>query len=107
MADPAKRVVRIDAPTRPDPVRRLLVRRGGRIRNLSLHRAPVDDTLRMFADMGRFNVVIPAEVGARRVTLDLRDVSLAGAFQAVLASARLEATVIADDIVQVMAAAER
>lgn len=61
----------------------------------------MDDTLRMFASMGHFNVVIPGEIGSRRVSLELRSVSLAGAFHAVLASARLEAHLLADDIIEV------
>jgi hypothetical protein len=55
----------------------------------------------MFATMGRFNVVIPGELGSRKVSMELRDVSLAGAFRAVLASARLEARVVADNILEV------
>jgi hypothetical protein len=55
----------------------------------------------MLAEMGRFNVVLPGEIGARKVSLELRDVSLAGAFRAVLSSARLEARVVTDDILEV------
>jgi type II secretory pathway component HofQ len=67
----------------------------------------VDDTLRMLADMGRFNVVLVSEVGSRKVSIDLKDVSLEGAFRAVLASAQLEARLLADDIVEVRGAGAR
>ena len=96
-----REVVRIEPPRHRDPVDVVLSRGRRRVRNLSLHQAPVDDTLRMFATMGRFNVVIPGELGSRKVSIELRDVSLAGAFRAVLATARLEARVVADNILEV------
>jgi len=107
MTAPPRETVRIEAPAEPDPVGRLLRRSKRRVRNLSLHQAPVDDTLRMLADMGRFNVVVVSEVGSVKVSVDLRDVSLEGAFRAVLASAHLEARLLADDIVEVRATGAR
>jgi hypothetical protein len=107
MTAPPRETVRIETPAEPDPVGRLLRRSQGRVKNLSLHQAPVDDTLRMLADMGRFNVVIVSEVGSRKVSVDLKDVSLEGAFRAVLASAQLEARWLADDIVEVRGAGSR
>lgn len=107
MSAPPRETVRIEAPAEPDPVGRLLRRSRRRVRNLSLHQAPVDDTLRMLADMGRFNVVLVSEVGSRKVSIDLKDVSLEGAFRAVLASAQLEARLLADDIVEVRGAGAR
>ncbi len=107
MPPPPRETVRIEAPPEPDPVGRLLRRSQRRVKNLSLHQAPVDDTLRMLADMGRFNVVIVSEVGSRKVSVDLKNVSLEGAFRAVLASAQLEARLLADDIVEVRGAGAR
>jgi hypothetical protein len=104
---PPRETVRIETPAEPDPVGRLLRRSQRRVKNLSLHQAPLDDTLRMLADMGRFNVVIVSEVGSRKVSVDLKDVSLEGAFGAVLASAHLEARWLADDIVEVRGAGAR
>lgn len=97
--------IRIQPPVERDPVDELLRRRGrNRIRTLSLHQAPVDDTLRMFAGMGRFNVVIPGELGSRKVSLELRNVTLASAFRAVLVSAKLDARVVTDDIIEIRTA---
>ena len=98
---PPRDTVSIQPPPQHDPVEAVLARSSRRIGNLSLHQAPVDETLKMFASMGRFNVVMPGEVGGRKVSLKLRNVSLAGAFRAVLASARLEARVLADNILEV------
>ena len=87
---------------------RVLSRLGGRnrIQNLSLRQAPLDDTLRMFARMGRFNVVMADSVRGRAVTLELHSVTVASAFKAVLASAKMEARVLADNIVEVRPAGE-
>jgi hypothetical protein len=104
-ADDAARfqTVRIQAPPERDPVDVLLgARRGARrIQALELRDAPVADTLRMFADMGGFNVVFADEVGDRRVTLRLRGVSLASAFRTVLSAAHLGANVVGGEIVEV------
>lgn len=104
---PPRETVSIAQPPRRDPVDAVLARSRRRIGNLSLHQAPVDETLKMFASMGRFNVVMPGEVGGRKVSLELRNVSLAGAFRAVLASASLEARVVADDILEVRPAGSK
>jgi len=95
--------VRIEPVSSVDPVDRMLTRRGGRarIQSITLRQAPVDDTLQMFASLGRFNVVVPEQVHGRKVTLQLRNVSVAGAFRAVLRAAGLEAHVVAEDIVEV------
>lgn len=75
-----------------DPVAEAMGARGRRrIRAMSLREAPVTDTLRMFAEMGGFNVVFSDEVPGRTVTLSLRDVTVAGAFRTVLAAAHLGA----------------
>lgn len=95
--------VRITEPAEVDPVDRLLAQHRGRRRltQLALRDAPVTDTLRMFAELGGFNVVFSDEVPNRRVSVQLRDVTLASAFRTVLASAHLGAVVEGDNIVQV------
>lgn len=102
---PIDRVVRIAPAAERDPVDRLVDARSGRrrLRAISLREAPVGETLRMFAELGRFNMVLGDDVGDRRVTLTLRDVSLVAALRAVLAAAHLDATVIGAEIVQVHA----
>lgn len=104
-AAPLDRVVRITPPAERDPVDRLVDARSGRrrLRSISLREAPVGETLRMFAELGRFNMVLGDDVGDRRVTLTLRDVSLVAALRAVLAAARLDATVVGAEVVQVHA----
>lgn len=97
-----RHTVQLSNPAQVDPLQQFLRLRGRkRIESLSLQRAPVDQTLRMLADMGRFNLVFVDDTADRRVTLELRDVSLADAFQAVLASAGLEGRVMGDNIVTV------
>ncbi|HPY19561.1 MAG TPA: STN domain-containing protein [Polyangiaceae bacterium] len=98
---PARDTVRIESAIEDDPVDVLLRRARRRLPNLSLHQAPVDETLRWFAEIGQFNVIISAEAGARKVSLSLKNVSLQAAFRAVLASARLEARLLADNIIEV------
>ncbi len=102
---PLERTVRIAPPVQRDPVDRLVDARSGRrrLRAISLREAPVGETLRMFAELGRFNMVLGDDVGDRRVTLTLRDVSLVAALRAVLAAAHLDATVIGAEVVQVHA----
>lgn len=107
LAGPPRETVSIRPPPKRDPVDVVLSRSRRRIGNLSLHQAPVDETLKMFASMGRFNVVMAGEIGSRKVSLELQNVTLAGAFRAVLASARLEARVLNDDILEVRAAGQR
>lgn len=95
--------VRIEAPTPRDPVDVLVTARRGRqrLRSFALHEAPVGETLRMFAEVGRFNVIVPAEYAGRRVSLTLRDVSLLAAFRAVLSAAQLQAAVVGGEVVEV------
>ncbi len=89
------RTRRIGDVTESDPVDELLrVHRGDRrVGAMSLRDAPVTDTLRMFAEMGALDLVFADGTADRRVTLDLRDVTLAEAFRAVLAAAHLGAVV--------------
>lgn len=98
-----RRTVVIAPEAERDPVDQLMrARRGNRrLRDFALRDAPVGETLRMFAELGGFNVVVTDEVSARRVTLSLRDVSLATAFRAVLSIAHLGATVIGGEVVEV------
>lgn len=102
---PVERTVRIVPAAERDPVDRLVDARSGRrrLRSISLREAPVGETLRMFAELGRFNMVLGDDVGDRRVTLTLRDVSLVSALRAVLSAAHLDATVVGAEIVQVHA----
>jgi len=95
--------VHIVAPTPRDPVDVLVTARRGRqrLRNFALHEAPVGETLRMFAEVGQFNVIVPAEYAGRRVSLTLRDVSLLAAFRAVLSAAQLQAAVVGGEVVEV------
>ena len=58
---------------------------------MSLREAPVAGTLRMFAELGGFNVVFSDDVPGRTVTLTLRDVTILVAFRTVLAAAHLGA----------------
>lgn len=75
-----------------DPLAEAMGARGRRrIHSMSLREAPVADTLRMFAELGGFNVVFSDELPGRTVTLTLRDVSILGAFRTVLAAAHLGA----------------
>lgn len=93
----------IQAPAERDPMAELLRARGGqrRISNLALRDAPVNDTLRMFAEIGRFNVVFADGSSDRRVSLTLRDVSVATAFRSVLSVAHLDAEVVGGEVVEV------
>ena len=102
---PLERTVRIVPALERDPVDRLVDARSGRrrLRSISLREAPVGETLRMFAELGRFNMVLGDDVGDRRITLTLRDVSLVSALRAVLSAAHLDATVVGAEIVQVHA----
>lgn len=92
------------APER-DPADELLrARTGGRrIGQLALRDAPVSETLRMFAELGRFNVVFASDAADRRVTLTLRDVSVASAFRSVLSVAELGADVVGGEVLEVHA----
>ena len=102
---PIERTVRIFPAVERDPVDRLVDARSGRrrLRSISLREAPVGETLRMFAELGRFNMVLGDDIGDRRITLTLRDVSLVSALRAVLSAAHLDATVVGAEIVQVHA----
>ncbi len=99
----ARETVHIAAPAERDPVDALVASRHGRrrLRSFTLRDAPVGETLRMFAELGDFNVVVTDEVGDRRVTLTLRDVSLLAAFRAVLSAAHLGAEVVGGEVVEV------
>lgn len=84
--------IRIPAESVRDPLAEAMGARGRRrIRSMSLREAPVADTLRMFAELGGFNVVFSDDVPGRTVTLTLRNVSILGAFRTVLAAAHLGA----------------
>lgn len=84
--------VRIQPEAERDPLAEAMGARGRRrIQAMNLREAPVADTLRMFAEMGGFNVVFSDDVPARTVTLSLRGVTLLGAFRTVLAAAHLGA----------------
>jgi hypothetical protein len=106
---PIERTVRIVPAAERDPVDRLVDTRSGRrrLRSIALREAPVGETLRMFAELGRFNMVLGDDVGDRRVTLTLHDVSLVSALRAVLAAAHLDASVIGAEIVQVQPSSAR
>lgn len=86
-----------------DPVDVVLSRSAGRqrLRSFALREAPVADTLQMFARMGGFNLVVGDDVPARTVTLSLRDVTLAGAFRAVLAATHLGAVALDEGVLHV------
>lgn len=89
---PARGTIRIPGEVVRDPIAEAMGARGRqRIRSMSLREAPVTDTLRMFAEMGGFNVVFSDDVPGRTVTLSLRDVTILGAFRTVLSAARLGA----------------
>lgn len=103
-AAPTAQTVRIVEAARVDPLDEVLGARGRRrLRDLSLRDAPVGDTLRLFATMGGFNVVCGDELAGRRVTVQLRDVSLRAAFRTVLAAAGAGATVVGGEVVHVTA----
>lgn len=100
---PSQTVRIVEAPL-ADPLDEVLGARGRRrLRDLSLRDAPVGDTLRLFATMGGFNVVCGDELAGRRVTVQLRDVSLRAAFRTVLAAAGAGATVVGGEVVHVTA----
>lgn len=101
---PPSQTVRIVEAAPVDPLDAMLGARGRRrLRDLSLRDAPVGDTLRLFATMGGFNVVCGDELAGRRVTVQLRDVSLRAAFRTVLAAAGAGATVVGGEVVHVTA----
>lgn len=102
----SRETVVIAAERERDPVDALITARRGsqRLRSFTVRDAPVGETLRMFAELGRFNVVLTDEVSYRRVTLSLRDVSLMAAFRAVLSAAHLGAAVVGGEVVEVRAA---
>lgn len=101
---PPSQTVRIVEAARVDPLDEVLGARGRRrLRDLSLRDASVGDTLRLFATMGGFNVVCGDELAGRRVTVQLRDVSLRAAFRTVLAAAGAGATVVGGEVVHVTA----
>lgn len=103
-ATPPSQTVRIVEAARVDPLDEVLGARGRRrLRDLSLRDASVGDTLRLFATMGGFNVVCGDELAGRRVTVQLRDVSLRAAFRTVLAAAGAGATVVGGEVVHVTA----
>ncbi|MFO0625810.1 MAG: hypothetical protein U0325_09365 [Polyangiales bacterium] len=103
-AAPTAQTVRIVEAPAVDPLDAVLGARGRRrVRDLSLRDAPVGDTLRLFATMGGFNVVCGDELAGRRVTVQLRDVSLRAAFRTVLAAAGAGATVVGGEVVHVTA----
>lgn len=88
----ARGTLRIPAEAARDPLAEAMGARGRRrIRSMSLREAPVTDTLRMFADLGGFNVVFSDDAPGRTVTLTLRDVTVLGAFRTVLSAAHLGA----------------
>lgn len=94
--------VRIPAEVPRDPLAEAMGARGRRrITAMNLREAPVADTLRMFAEMGGFNVVFSDDMPARTVTLSLRGVTLLGAFRTVLATAHLGADAVDGGIVSV------
>lgn len=102
----ARETVVIAAEAERDPVDALIASRRGqqRLRSFTLRDAPVGETLRMFAELGRFNVVLTDEISDRRVTLSLRDVSLTAAFHAVLSVAHLGASIVGGEVVEVRSA---
>ncbi|MBI5533152.1 MAG: hypothetical protein HY898_10575 [Deltaproteobacteria bacterium] len=88
-----------------DPLARVMQGRGSRrVKNMSFHQAPVAEILRMLASTGGFNLVIADGVPDKRLTIDLRNVTLQHAFEAVLASAQLQAEPIGSEIVLVKVA---
>lgn len=98
----ARGTIRIAPERERDPLAEAMGARGRRrIRSMSLREAPVTDTLRMFAELGGFNVVFSDEMPGRTVTLTLRDVSILGAFRTVLAAAHLGADAPDGNIVSV------
>jgi hypothetical protein len=101
---PRETVRLVEAPP-VDPLDAMLGARGRRrLRDLSLRDASVGDTLRLLATMGGFNVVCGDELAGRRVTVQLRDVSLRAALRTVLAAAGAGATVVGGEVVHVTAA---
>lgn len=101
---PLSQTVRIVEAPPVDPLDAVLGARGRRrLRDLSLRDASVGDTLRLIATMGGFNVVCGDELAGRRVTVQLRDVSLRAAFRSVLAAAGAGATVVGGEVVHVTA----
>jgi len=102
-APPSQTVRIVEAPP-VDPLDEMLGARGRRrLRDLSLRDASVGDALRLFATMGGFNVVCGDELAGRRVTVQLRDVSLRAAFRTVLAAAGAGVTVVGGEVVHVSA----
>lgn len=103
LTHPIQETVHIVPPPERDAVDVLLASRRGhrRLRSLALRDAPVTEALRMFAELGGFNLVMADGVGDRRVTLSLRDVSLAAAFRAVLSAAHLEGEVLGGEVLEV------
>lgn len=99
----------LGGPTESNPVDELLRGHHGErsVGEMHLRDAPVTDTLRMFAEMGGFNLVFSDNVGDRRVTLDLRDVPMAAAFRTVLSAAHLGAEASGADILEVGPALRR
>ncbi len=94
--------VRIPPEVERDPLAEAMGARGRRrIHAMNLREAPVADTLRLFAEMGGFNVVFSDDVPARTVTLSLREVTVLGAFRTVLAAAHLGTDTVEGTIVSV------
>ncbi len=85
------------------PVDRLLRTHHGEqvIEHMDLHGAPVMDALQSLARTGNFSLVFSEDVGDRMVDLDLREVTLAQAFRAVLLAAHLGAEVSEAGVVQI------
>lgn len=94
--------VRIPPEVQRDPLAEAMGARGRRrIHAMNLREAPVADTLRLFAEMGGFNVVFSDDVPARTVTLSLREVTVLGAFRTVLSAAHLGTDTVEGTIVSV------
>lgn len=94
--------IRIAPEAERDPLAEAMGARGRwRIHAMSLREAPVTDTLRLFAEIGGFNVVFSDDIPGRTVTLNLREVSVLGAFRTVLAAAHLGADAPEGGIVSV------
>jgi hypothetical protein len=99
----------IEAPPEPPgAVAQALGARGARrLRAMTFHQAPIAEVLRALASEGAFNLVIAEGVPDSRITIELKDVPLRDALQAVLAAGQLEAEAIGSNIVLVRAAGRK
>jgi hypothetical protein len=99
-------VVRIIPEAEHDAVTDVILAANGRERlhALSMRETPAVEALRMLAVVGRFNVVFPSDLDARRVTLHLRGVRVVDAFASVLEVTNLDASVVSGNVIAIHAA---